>query len=79
MYYVDILQSIEKPEHFYTGLTSNLKLRLEEHNSGKARHTNKYKPWKLKSYFAFCDKEAAERFEIFLKSGSGREFAKKHF
>ncbi|MDR1696742.1 MAG: GIY-YIG nuclease family protein [Rickettsiales bacterium] len=78
MFYVYILQSINSPEHFYVGFTNNLRLRFDEHNFGKARHTNKYKPWKLRTYFAFSNKEKAEEFEKYLKSHAGRNFQKKY-
>ncbi len=79
MYYVYIVQSIASPERYYIGFTDDLKRRLAEHNAGKSIHTNKFMPWKLKNYFAFDDKEKAEKFEAYLKSGSGRSFVKKHF
>jgi hypothetical protein len=36
-------------------------------------------PWTVKSYFAFRERATAQRFEAYLKSGSGREFARRHF
>ena len=78
MFYVYVMQSIQNPEHFYVGYTSDLRLRLKEHNTGTCRHTNKYKPWKIRSYFAFDSKEKAEAFEKFLKGHSGRDFQKKY-
>lgn len=77
MKYVYILQSEIDPERFYTGSTNDLNRRLEEHNSGQSVHTNKYKPWKIKTYIAFDDHEKADSFEAFLKSGNGRIFVKK--
>jgi predicted GIY-YIG superfamily endonuclease len=53
--------------------------RLSEHNSGKSRHTVKFRPWELSAYIAFPDLPRALSFERYLKSGSGRAFAKKHF
>ena len=79
MKYVYILQSETNPDRFYTGSTNNLEKRLEEHNSGKSAHTNKFKPWRLKTYLYFENGQKAEKFEEFLKSGNGRIFAKKHF
>ena len=79
MYYVYILQSINQPEHFYVGYTSDLKKRLADHNSGYSIHTNKFKPWRVYGYSAFDSKEKAEKFEAFLKSGNGRIFQKKYF
>jgi putative endonuclease len=68
-----------KPERFYVGSTTDLKRRFAEHNSGKSIHTNKHLPWKLAAYVALANRGKAERFELYLKSGSGRSFAKKHF
>ena len=77
MYYVYIIQSINHPNKFYTGLTNGLKRRLYEHNQGKSVHTNKYVPWKLKTCIAFSDEQKAFEFERYLKTGTGRIFDKK--
>ncbi len=79
MRYVYILESLEGPEHFYVGVTEDLSSRLRQHNAGEVFHTAKYKPWKLKNYIAFDDHQKAYSFEKYLKSGSGRAFAKRHF
>jgi putative endonuclease len=76
--YVYILQSLQQSEHFYTGITDDLRARLSMHNSGSVTHTAKYRPWFIKSYVAFTDDTRAFAFEKYLKSGSGRAFAKKH-
>jgi predicted GIY-YIG superfamily endonuclease len=52
--------------------------RLAEHNGGKSTHTNKLKPWELMTYVAFQEQRAAEKFERYLKSGSGRAFTRRH-
>jgi putative endonuclease len=72
-----LLQSGTPVNQRYVGLTSDLKHRLAEHNSGKSLHTSKYLPWKLISYVAFSDERKAELFERDLKSGSGHAFARK--
>ena len=77
MKYVYLLESISHPGQSYCGLPSDLESRLEVHNAGGARHTAKYKPWRLKTYVAFSDPEQAIAFERYMKSGSGRAFAKK--
>jgi predicted GIY-YIG superfamily endonuclease len=76
MKYVYILHSV-KAEHFYVGVTGDLRARLVKHNAGEVPHTSKYKPWNLKTYVAFSDEEKAFAFEQYLKSASGRAFAKK--
>ena len=79
MYYVYRLQSITFFQQFYTGYTADLNKRIECHNNGQVQYTSKYKPWKLLSYIVFLDRKKALDFEKYLKSGSGRAFAKKHF
>ena len=79
MVYVYVLQSEQVPGRYYIGITDDLMRRLEEHNSGKSIHTNKFKPWKIAVSIGFADAAKATAFEIYLKSGSGRVFAKKHF
>ena len=74
--YVYILET-EDAQHHYVGLTEDLRKRLEDHTSGRSPHTAKYGPWRLKTYIAFSDHQAAVNFERYLKSGSGRAFAKK--
>jgi putative endonuclease len=76
--YVYILESLDS-EHFYVGITDDLRARLPKHNAGEVPHTSKYRPWRIRTYFAFSDKARAVAFEKYLKSGSGRAFAKKHF
>lgn len=79
MHYVYILQSINFPEKRYTGITTNLKQRLQYHNNSLSKYTSRLKPWELETCIAFRSKIKAEKFEVYLKSGSGRAFAKKHF
>ncbi|MGA7859163.1 MAG: GIY-YIG nuclease family protein [Terracidiphilus sp.] len=75
MKYVYILESVTG-EHFYTGITDDLVARLFKHNSGAVIHTSKFRPWLIKTYIAFSDEARAIAFEKYLKSGSGRAFAK---
>ena len=77
MHYVYLIRSIQYPDQTYIGLTDDLKSRLNKHNEGGSPHTSKYKPWTLQTYLAFASREQAAEFEIYLKSGSGRAFAKK--
>jgi predicted GIY-YIG superfamily endonuclease len=75
MKYVYILQSLAG-DHFYTGITDDLDERLSKHNSGAVTHTSKLRPWRIMTYIAFTDQARAIAFEKYLKSGSGRAFAK---
>jgi putative endonuclease len=76
-FYVYILQSESDPQRFYTGLTDDLRRRVNAHNSGRIRHTTKWKPWQLKTYIALSDRDRAIQLERYLKSASGRAFAKR--
>ncbi|MET4387928.1 putative endonuclease [Bradyrhizobium sp. F1.4.3] len=77
MFYVYILRSKSDPDRYYVGLTSDLRTRLKKHNAGEVRHTSKFMPWELKTYVAFSNEQQAVAFEKYLKSASGRAFAKK--
>ena len=77
MKYVYLLRSIDFPNSTYVGLTDGLRTRLTAHNAGRSPHTTKYKPWRLVTYVAFSDERKAVEFERYLKSASGRAFAKK--
>jgi predicted GIY-YIG superfamily endonuclease len=77
-HYVYILQSQQDSRRYYTGHTENLNERLLVHNQGKCKHTSKYVPWKIKTAIAFIDKQMALDFEKYLKTSSGRAFAKRH-
>ena len=77
--YVYVLVSESDPECHYVGSTSDLSVRLAAHNAGKVSHTSKRKPWRVETAIAFRSKKKAISFERYLKSGSGREFARRHF
>jgi predicted GIY-YIG superfamily endonuclease len=78
VHYVYLLQSQTHPTHRYTGLTSDLKSRLQKHNEGGVPSTTDHRPWQLQTYLAFQTRPQAAEFERYLKSGSGRAFANKH-
>jgi len=75
IYYIYILQS-KKDNNFYTGYTSDLKKRLEEHNNGKVISTKHRRPLKL-IYFEGClsQKDALHR-EKYLKTSWGKRYIK---
>jgi putative endonuclease len=77
--YVYILVSAADETVHYTGLTQDLRQRLGDHNRGACPHTVKYRPWRLETAIAFTSEIKARAFERYLKSGSGREFARRHF
>ena len=77
MFYVYMLRSLSDPQQTYIGFTDDLKQRLQVHNHGGSKHTAKFRPWELISYQAFSNRERALAFERYLKSGSGKAFARK--
>jgi len=76
---VYVLRSSPGTPHFYVGLTSDVNCRLAHHNAGRCPHTARHRPWHLHVVIEFPDEARAIRFERYLKSGSGRAFAKRHF
>lgn len=76
MYYVYILRLSNGD--YYTGSTNDLKRRVAEHRAGKSPATSRFLPITLVSYVAFADKAKAERFESYLKAGSGIAFRNRH-
>ncbi|MGA9778652.1 MAG: GIY-YIG nuclease family protein [Verrucomicrobiia bacterium] len=79
MFYRYIIESLGSPGKRYIGHTSDLKQRIAEHNAGRCVYIAKFTPWKLKNYIAFETLGQAQRFERYLKSGSGHSFARRHF
>jgi predicted GIY-YIG superfamily endonuclease len=77
--FVYILKSVQNPEEDYVGATSDPKARLQAHNEGLSPHTARHRPWRTLVCIEFDDAEPAARFERYLKTGSGREFARRHF
>lgn len=78
-HYVYILVSEEDVTRHYTGCTTDLTARLAKHNAGGVPHTARHRPWRIETAISFRSKEKARAFEKYLKSGSGREFARRHF
>ena len=79
LHYVYILESESSQETYYIGLTNDLKARFANHNRDEVSHTSKHAPWCIKNAISFTDREKAAAFETYLKSHSGRAFAKRHF
>lgn len=77
--FVYVLRSLVDPERHYVGITADVRKRLAWHNAGQSPHTSKHKPWVLVVALEFRDQQSASEFEKYLKSGSGRAFAKRHF
>ena len=78
-HYVYILTSLSQPGRFYTGITRNLRNRLDAHNQGQVAHTTKHRPWRIETAVAFRSEQKAVDFEKYLKTHSGRAYARKRF
>ena len=76
---VYILKSERHPNRYYRGFTTDLDQRLEFHNAGLSKHTASGRPWRVVATIQFADAARAEQFELYLKTGSGRAFAARHF
>jgi len=78
LHHVYILES-EDGRHHFVGLTNDIERRLTEYNAGYVKHTAKFRPWIMRTVIGFDDRAKAAAFEFYLKTGSGRAFAKKRF
>jgi len=76
---VYVLESLVEPSRHYTGSSRDVRERLASHNAGESKHTSKYRPWRLLVTMTFADEACGHKFEVYLKSGSGRAFTKRHF
>ena len=80
-FYTYVLQS-KTDGKFYTGFTSDIEKRLDEHNSGKVCSTKSRIPLQL-IYFEFClNIEDAIHREKYLKSTYGKRYIRnrlKHY
>jgi predicted GIY-YIG superfamily endonuclease len=77
--FVYVLKNEQPVPRFYVGLTADVSQRIEEHNAGHCSHTARDRPWHRHVVIELPDQDRAVRFERYLKSGSGRAFAKRHF
>jgi predicted GIY-YIG superfamily endonuclease len=77
--FVYVMRSERNPERHYVGMTANVARRLAVHNSGGSCHTRDWRPWRVLVSLEFADQKSAVAFEKYLKTGSGRAFAKRHF
>lgn len=77
--FVYVLRSDTDPTRHYVGITWDPDNRLEWPNRGPCGHTTRHRPWSFVVVLEFPTERAAVDFERYLKSGSGRAFACKHF
>jgi putative endonuclease len=77
--FVYIITSTIKGATYYVGVTSDVAARLAAHNAGLNVHTSPHRPWRTLVVIEFDEEAPALKFEKYLKTGSGREFARRHF
>jgi len=75
MYFVYAVKS-QKDGRIYVGLSSNIKRRILEHNSGYVFSTKGFRPWKLIYKEEAKNRKEARKREKYFKSGSGKELLK---
>ncbi len=76
MHYCYILFS-DKLEQTYTGFTTDLERRLREHRKRPTKTTVRADDWRLIWSASFENINLAKKFEIYLKTKSGRAFMRK--
>jgi len=76
MYYVYVLKSL-KDCKLYTGYTTDIDSRCQEHFDGLVNATKNRQPLKLVYYQAFISKVDAQNEEKYLKGGSNARNALK--
>jgi putative endonuclease len=76
-WFVYAIKSIQR-NYIYVGLTSDLKRRITQHNTGKERTTRPYRPFELIYIEIFETRSEARNKEIYLKSGCGKELLKSY-
>ena len=77
MHYAYILKSENDSSVLYHGFTSDIRQRLAAHNCGANLSTRAMRPWAVAWYGAFVTEEAARAFEHYMKTASGKAFARK--
>lgn len=77
--YVCRIESVHNRNQHQVGQTADLTMRICDHNSGRSRHTARYRPWHIACHLGFAESEKAMDFGRYPKSGSGKTFLKRHF
>ncbi|MEZ5047845.1 MAG: GIY-YIG nuclease family protein [Chitinophagaceae bacterium] len=74
-YYIYILKS-QKDNMLYTGYTTDINKRLEQHNKGLVSSTKNRIPFQLIYWEGCLNQQDATRREKYLKSGNGKIYLK---
>ena len=75
MFFVYVLRS-EMNGYFYVGMTENIQVRIRQHNAGQTKSTKAFRPWVLFFFEEFETRIEARKREVYLKSGTGKEYIK---
>ena len=76
MYYVYILENMRR-DRYYTGMMKDVQKGLEDHNAGKVKSTQSFKPWTPVHLEKYTTRAEARKRQLYLKSGSEREWRGK--
>jgi putative endonuclease len=76
MVYVYALKSLAR-NYIYVGQTKNVITRFHQHNNGEEKNTRYYAPFELVFSMECKDRSEARKYEMFYKSGRGKEYLKK--
>ena len=77
MFYSYVLKSLEDYKYYYWH-TTDLNLRLKEHNDGKVKSTKGRRPFIVHYYETFETKAEAVKRELFFKTINGYIFLKEN-
>lgn len=77
MHYVYFL--LLKNEKVYTGMSDDLRRRIDEHKAGKVESTRNFRPFRLIGYEAYILKSDAQRREKFLKTTEGKRLFRQQY
>ena len=77
MYFIYVLYS-KNFDRYYVGLSSNIELRLKQHNSKKVKSTKAFAPWEIIHFEKFETRIEARKREKYLKSAAGRRWRKNN-
>lgn len=75
LYYVYILKS-EIDSNMYIGYTKDLKIRIQQHNTGLVTSTKNRRPLNLIYYEACLNQQDATHREKYLKTSWGKRYVK---
>jgi putative endonuclease len=76
MHYAYILKSPQNARYYY-GSTSDINIRLKEHNAGRVKSTKAFRPWVVHYLEQHSTKTEALKRELFFKSRSGYRWLKE--